>query len=330
MRDDFLVRSMQSFNRYNMAARRRLVKILVTAGLTRYFLNKYYNKLNFNSKYQFYSKYAKIFRRNGTVAPGIWTVLFADRTIKMPMRPSWSWLDWDHAVSIVGNDITIKQTYEALVSSDERPSLFMDVGANYGTHSVLFLAVGIPIIAFEPNPECVSHFDEICQLNGLNGRWEQVAVGNKEGTINLVYPENDTWLGSVSLVVQSTLTTFPKLITHAVSLKKLDEYLLDISQYDKVLIKIDVEGFEYDVIRGALRVLESCKPKIIFESNDPDSRKKIYELLSDSGYGIYELPWKPKDMMMMLDDDKFTISKATNFLAVTRAVDHLDRHRESA
>ena len=40
-------------------------------------------------------------------------------------------------VSIVGHDIEVKETYAALIASDHRPTLFLDVGANYGLHSIL-------------------------------------------------------------------------------------------------------------------------------------------------------------------------------------------------
>lgn len=172
-------------------------------------LNQYYNLLSSPAKSRFHRRYSKMFRDHGSLSPGTWTVIFAGRKIIMPMRAAWSWLDWDSAVSIVGHDDEVKDTYAALVDSDQRPALFLDVGANYGTHSVLFLSVGIPVIAFEPNPQCLSHFQAMCESNGLSGRWEQVALGNQNGEIELVYLETHTWLGSVSPAVALTLKKSP-------------------------------------------------------------------------------------------------------------------------
>jgi hypothetical protein len=61
----------------------------------------------------------------------------------------------------------VKQTYEALVNSDERPTLFVDVGqtTEHTPSFSLFLTAGIPIIAFEPNPMCLSDSQKVCQLN---------------------------------------------------------------------------------------------------------------------------------------------------------------------
>lgn len=300
-----------------LGMRRPYIRTLASANVTRFMLNQYYNLLNDLAKSRFHARYAKIFRNHRTLDPGKWTVTFAGHKIIMPIRPLWSWLDWDMAVSILGHDIKVKQTYAALVRSDQRPALFLDVGANYGTHSMLFLSVGIPVIAFEPNPQCASNFQDMCKLNGVTGRWEQIAVGNINGEIELVYPEKDTWLGSVSSAVTQTFKKSSHVITHTVPLKRLDDYLNNIPR-DKVLIKIDVEGFEREVIEGASQLLIDCKPKIIFESNDRDARWELFKLLTNVGYTVHLLPWRPVYGARTLDRDEFRMSAATNFIAINR------------
>ncbi|MGH7807777.1 MAG: FkbM family methyltransferase [Thermodesulfobacteriota bacterium] len=235
----------------------------------------------------------------------------------MPLRSSWSWLDWDHAVSIVGHDIEVIQTYAAIIVSDQRPALFLDVGANYGTHSVLFLSAGIPVIAFEPNPSCSAHFQAICKLNGLSGRWEQVAIGSEVGEIELVYPEKDTWLGSVSSNVIPSLKESGDVTSLRVPVKNLDYYLNDIPR-GKVLIKIDVEGYESEVLKGASRVLRDCMPTIIFESNDAKARGDLFRLLEGFCYCVHPLPWRPSAYSQVLGVDEFLASVATNFIAIPR------------
>ena len=106
---------------------------------------------------------------------------------------------------VIGHDIDVKQTYESLVQPDERPDIFLDVGANYGTHSILFLSAGIPVAAFEPNPNCAQRFQVMCALNNLAGRWEPVALGEAAGEVELVFPKDQTWLGTVSGDIASEL-----------------------------------------------------------------------------------------------------------------------------
>jgi FkbM family methyltransferase len=273
--------------------------------------------LDDQAKSCFHARYAKIFRDqdNFQLVPGDWTVHFIGRKIRLPLRTLWSWLDWDCAVSVIGHEIEIKQTYAELVESDERPALFLDVGANYGINSVLFLLAGIPTIAFEPNRNCFSYFQAVCELNGLEGRWEQVAIGNKSGQIELVYPEKETWLGSVCSDVVSKLKNLTNVIREQVPLKMLDDFIGDIPR-DKILVKIDVEGFEWQVIQGASQILRDFKPKIIFESNDPKSRRGLFQTLVDYGYSVHSLPWRQSAASLALRPDEFLTSAATNFIAI--------------
>jgi FkbM family methyltransferase len=225
------------------------------------------------------------------------------------------WLDWDNALSILGHDIEIKKTYTALIASDQRPTRFVDVGANYGMHSILFLSAGIPILAFEPNPNCYTCFKAICELNDLRGKWEQVAVGNENGMTELVYPEKETWLGSISKELIPELKKRGSVIVQVSPLRKLDDYLGDISS-ERVLIKIDAEGSELEVIKGAEKVIEACRPKLIFESNDASKRLDLHCLLKQFDYGIYPLPWNPSVPSASFQLEEFLANPLVNFIAV--------------
>lgn len=303
-----------SENRLTTPIKRAFVRSIAARTGPRSLLNQYYSLLDDKAKSRFHARYSKIFRDEGALlAPGEWLCHFADRKIRLPLRSSWSWLDWDSAVSVLGHDIEVKQTYAALVKSDQRPALFLDVGANYGTHSILFLSAGIPIIAFEPNKSCLSYFQTVCDLNGFRGRWEQVAIGNDTGQIELIYPEKETWLGSVSSDIALKKSSSVK--TQRTPLKRLDDYALEIA-HNNVLIKIDVEGYEREVVEGASQLLRNYKPKLIFESNEAQSRGKLFRLLAENGYSIHRLPWQPSIGSRALDFREFSTNTLTNFIAV--------------
>lgn len=268
--------------------------------------------LSYEAKSLFHSRYAKNFRSCNHLTPGEWVIEFLGHPVRLPLRSSTCWLDWDYALSVLGHDAEIKQTYEVLINSDQRPALFVDVGANYGTHSILFLVVGIPIIAFEPNSECYPQFQSVCSLNHFNGRWEQSALGEKAGQSDLVYPETETWLGSTSRKVISQLRSRSLVVKVPVS--TLDDYL-DQMPDGEILLKLDVEGSEIEVLKGASRLLRSRAPKIIFESNDTETRPDLFDLLTGFGYGIYLLPWWQSDETGSLSRDEFRLHHATNFIA---------------
>jgi FkbM family methyltransferase len=284
-------------------------------------LNRYYSTLGDGARARFHERYAKIFRDNKIrFADGRWRVQFGAATIFLPLREEWSWLDWDAAVSIVGHDIEIKQTYLTLIESDRRPHLFLDIGANYGTHSILFLSAGIPAMAFEPNAICRPYFEKVCDMNGLVGCWEQVAIGNTNGEVDLVYPETETWCGSIS---PETISVLRKgaVATQRVPLKKIDEYIGEISRTN-VLIKIDVEGHENEVLQGASELLGRVRPTIIFESSNEQTRKNTFELLAAANYDIHRLPFRGSYTRSGLTMLEFCGCRDTNFIAMPRFNDH--------
>ena len=301
-------------NRLTRPVKRSMVRLFAARSGLRPILNRFYGLLGDEGLSLFYSRYSMLFRDHPCrLDPGEWIVQFVDRTIRLPLRPEWSWLDWDCAVAIIGHDIEVKQTYAALLKL-ERPALFLDVGANYGTHSILFLSAGVATISFEPNPNCFSNFRTICELNGLKERWERVAIGSQPGELDLIYPEKETWLGSVSVDISAQLKTSRATRTERVPVKKLDEFLGDIPR-EGVLMKIDVEGFECEVIKGASQILKTCKPKIILESNGPKLRPELLGLLAGHGYSIHLLPWSPAAASPPLTPEEFVLSSATNFIA---------------
>ena len=299
-------------NRLTRPVRRSIVRLMASDKAPRWILNRYYRALSYEAKSLFHSRYSKIFRSGDTLMPGEWMIEFLGHPIRLPLRSSLGWLDWDYALSVLGHDADIKQTYEALIESDQSPALFVDVGANYGTHSILFLAIGIPIIAFEPNPECYPQFQTVCGLNHLKGRWEQSALGKEAGQTDLVYPEKETWLGSTSGKVISKLRS--RSVVVKVPISTLDDYVDEMPD-GEILLKLDVEGSEIEVVKGASRLLRSRAPKIIFESNDIEMRPDLFDLLTGFGYGIYLLPWGQLKETRTLRRDEFLQNDATNFMA---------------
>jgi FkbM family methyltransferase len=177
----------------------------------------------------------------------VWKIVFEGKTILMPLTPERFWLDWDSAVSIVGNDVEVKDTYAALIQSRDAPELFIDIGANYGTHSLLFLVHGIETLSFEPNRSCHDYFRRVCELNRVVPTLETVALGDRVDCVELSYPERDTWLGSTDAEVVKRLVAGQALVTQAVQQKMLDEYLEKIRN-KRTLIKLDTEGNELTVL----------------------------------------------------------------------------------
>ena len=278
-------------------------------------LNRWYNRRSIDEKAIFQNLYSKIFRSGKKkLTDGTWSIRFNGQVVKLPLRYEYSWLDWDNAVSIIGHDPEIKTTYENLLACNSGIRIFFDVGANYGTHSLLFLCNGISTISFEPNPDLKKQFNFFCDLNNVLGNMESFAIGESIGTIDLWYPENASWLGTIVAEKAKALKEQHRLEKITVPLITLDAYT-DEKGVIPDLIKIDTEGNEINVLNGAKRLIDVHKPLIIFESNSLKGREALWTLLLKKGYIMYSLPFGAGVDRMLLKESFFR-SSSFNFIAV--------------
>jgi FkbM family methyltransferase len=292
------------------------VRVIAAFSWTRWWLNAIYLKLTPYQRSLFYQEFAKIFRNSYIRgSDGIWKVFFVNKKILMPLTAENFYLEWDSAISIVGHDLEVKQTYESLIGSSEKPELFIDIGASYGTHSLLFLVNDIKTITFEPNTSCHNYFKKICKLNNVTSILEPVALGDRVGYVELSYPKHDTWLGSTNAEVINNLSLSHELVTKKVKQKMIDNYFSKVSN-NRTLIKIDTEGNELSVLRGAIITLQENKPMIIFECFGDSGRAGIFDYFNSQNYSIYYLPWSPTYKADSLTFDQFIVSSSTNFIAV--------------
>jgi FkbM family methyltransferase len=299
---------------------RELVRVVVAFEASRPLLARRYAGLDWQGRAAFHEKFARLFWRSWIHGrEGKWPLSFAGRTVDAPLGSRSFPLDWETAVSILGHDGSVKKTYELLVSNPaHRPDLFIDVGANYGTHSLLFLVSGIATQTFEPNTACHAPFLRMCSANGVTPTLQPFALGAANSRITLTYPESETWLGSSTPEVIATLKARGDLVTVEVEQKRLDEFL-PLMKGSRVLVKIDTEGNEAAVLEGAAEVMRQIRPAVIFESWKGDGRRTIHALLQRSGYGIRELPWDGSTLRSPMSLEEFGASRDNNFVAYALA-----------
>jgi FkbM family methyltransferase len=159
----------------------------------------------------------------------------------------------------------------------------VDVGANIGTHTVAFAnrvgATGT-VHAFEPQRRLFQMLCGNIALNGLENVFcHAQAVGDTPGEIAIPQlPSSDSHFnfGAVPLGLSGTPTESAMEVT-------LDA--LKLSQCR--LIKIDAEGMETQVLRGARATLEACQPILYLESDRPGASKALSTSLRDIGYHAY-------------------------------------------
>jgi FkbM family methyltransferase len=140
----------------------------------------------------------------------------------------------------------------AFVAHLLRPGeVFADVGANIGAYSLVAAAAGARCVAFEPAPQARRYLEQNVASNGLADRIElqACAVGAAAGSISVT-----AGMGEINHVLRAGESTE----TLQVPMASLDGFFA--GRTPPVLIKIDVEGFETEVVRGADGLLAARKP----------------------------------------------------------------------
>jgi FkbM family methyltransferase len=139
--------------------------------------------------------------------------------------------------------------------------LILDIGANIGMSAIALSRVAgdRQVKAFEPSPRNAAFLRQNIAANGI-GNVEVIEAGVSHKRGQLGFQEAPFGAGS-HIVGPSHLA--PKWETIQVPLVALDDVITDTVAF----MKIDVEGHEPNVLAGARRLLERCRPLIFMEFN---------------------------------------------------------------
>ncbi len=169
----------------------------------------------------------------------------------------------------------------------------VDIGAHIGYYSLKAAPVAGPaghVIAIEPNPETIQKLRGNIQASGARTiTVEPVACSDTESTLELfAAPRSNT--GETSLSRTNASQDSQGVTSYKVRARPLDEILKQagVSRVDAV--KIDVEGAEYLVLKGATETLDRYHPALLIEIVEHQlqamgtSSEQVKELLRSHGY----------------------------------------------
>jgi FkbM family methyltransferase len=168
----------------------------------------------------------------------------------------------------------------------------IDVGANVGVHAIPLAMRVRPgrVIGVEALHGNVERLRANAQLNDLdNIDIHEVAAGAHSGFVGLNLA-NDPAYGSTDNVAEHRGTGLVAQVRQTT----LDDLWKNAGCPRMSVLKIDVEGSEVDVIRGAEHLLSAQRPAILAEANTPVARSRLEEALSPFGYmrsPAAVLPW---------------------------------------
>ena len=164
---------------------------------------------------------------------------------------------------LTGNLYTGFMEYEDMIfllHALQPTETFVDVGANIGAYTILASkVVKANSIAFEPLNTTAERLKDQIQINRINTAVDirNIGLGDKEDY--LFFTNDKDTVNKISLAGKVENTTMVKV-------SKLDVELAKDKQY---FFKIDVEGFEYNVLEGASEILSNNNVSaVIIELND--------------------------------------------------------------
>jgi FkbM family methyltransferase len=186
-----------------------------------------------------------------------------------------------------------------LLSMDLAGKTVYDIGGYEGIFTLFFAkSVGEKghVVTFEPNPVNHGKIKTNLELNGLkNVVLVPKGVGDRTGTLRLVIPGALRESGTVNPEAQKKFIQGKDVRTYNVEVGTLDDMIRMLGAPDPDFVKIDIEGFECEALKGGEKLLHRVKPPLLIEVHthcfDTVENKKEYlgnllAILGDFGYQI--------------------------------------------
>lgn len=173
--------------------------------------------------------------------------------------------------------------------------LFVDVGANIGAYTILASGeIGAKSISFEPAPATYQMLCNNISLNNIESKTSalNVIAGGEEGIIKFTVSLNSSY-NHVATDAETNIATAD------ISINTLDNILTAVP----ALIKIDVEGYETEVINGAEKTLHNKKLQaIIIELNGSGARygyddNLVHSKIMKAGFKPYTYNYKTRELI---------------------------------
>lgn len=171
---------------------------------------------------------------------------------------------------------------EMIVKLASKDRVCLDIGANMGVISQALLATGHTVVAFEPQPEVCKLLEFNCAGAFGDSKYTvyNTAVGSSAGTAQMpkVYYAEKGNFGGLGLGDRSIYGSYD------VPVVTIDSYGFDNVGF----MKIDVEGYELEVLKGAYETITRCNPIMYIEDDRTAKSAALREHIRALGYSIEE------------------------------------------
>jgi FkbM family methyltransferase len=184
----------------------------------------------------------------------------------MYFKNTWWYVDEQHSKdrplneNYVYGDIVINLGMTEIIESWYKKNLkkknhVIDVGANIGLMTAYFSTRWSKVTAFEPSPKSFSCLEKNCNKENID--LHNLGLSDKEDKVLFAQCLNS----EIDQIVSTNAVLKKNWKTTEIPVTYLDKF-----NFDSVdLLKIDVEGHELQVVKGAEQTIKKCRPLIILE-----------------------------------------------------------------
>ncbi len=203
--------------------------------------------------------------------------------------------DWAYANGFNNGDPETNGEFACLASLLKTARLFLDIGANTGefVEQAIRHRPDVSIVAFEPNPDHEAQLRH--RLAPCGGHLESVAIGEVAGEAVLHVHRLHHATASLSGRPRMTPRFRDGMREVRVPVRRLDDLVGGLSTDSGVLLKIDVEGYEFPVLRSAPNLLSGCDGMaIMFEysfawQETGEELFDCFQFLDAGGFDVYRV-----------------------------------------
>jgi FkbM family methyltransferase len=187
-------------------------------------------------------------------------------------------------------------------------SQYVDIGTNIGYHLVaVHKATNCNVLGFEPNPK---HFAVASYNSREYPKIQVVNAGASDKPNEFILkdfdPTKTTNYGDIHITEGEGI---------AVKMIPLDSVGLNACH----VIKLDVEGHEYEAIQGCTKTISKTRPIVFYEAMEWDVWTKVHKFLDDRAYTQYWVACRTKPLSETFkpsDENPFEASTVANILSV--------------
>lgn len=202
------------------------------------------------------------------------------------------------------------QNFYSMIKSNE---IVFDIGANIGATTLVFSKIiqqSGKVFSFEPHPGSFEKLKYHVEKNELsNVEIYQVGIGAEKSTQE-IFTVNERNSGMNRILLNNKNDYLNGL---KIDLITIDEFVMSNEIKEIGAIKIDVEGFEFEVLKGAKNTLKQFSPKLFIEIDSNNLKMNnctpriIFEFLENLDFELFYAKSFSKIQLENIKDEQFDI-----------------------